>query len=63
MRLKKRHAFGERAGHAKLSSEEVGEIRFIWNNYAVLQKTLARGFGVGPNTISRIVHGVRRSLG
>lgn len=53
---KKRHAFGERNGHARLTEKQVMEIR---SRYCGSVSKLAREFGVSPATICDI--GKRRS--
>lgn len=56
---KGRHAFGERNGHAKLSSDQICEIR----SSALSQAKLASNFGVCQSTVSRIKGGLRRRRG
>jgi hypothetical protein len=57
--VKKRHAFGERNGHAKLTSAQVAAIRA---NSIATHQALAEQFGVRQSTVSRIRAGTRRAL-
>lgn len=50
MKEKKRHAFGERAGHSKLTSDQVQEIRRLYAEGGETYKSLGLRFGVGTTT-------------
>jgi len=56
---KRRHAFGERNGHARLSAKQVDKIRRATGNQTAIGKT----FGVRQSHISRIKSGKSRALG
>jgi hypothetical protein len=56
---KKRHAFGEKNGHVKLTKEQVAAIRSIEGS----NTEIAARYSVHQCTISRIKSGKRRSLG
>ena len=55
-KAKGRTALGERNGQAKLTDEQVREIRRIHGSGGVTQRSLARKFGVQFMQISRIVN-------
>lgn len=50
---------GERAGHARLTREEVRTIRRMYENGGISQAALGRRFGVSQSQIGRIVKGAR----
>lgn len=54
---KGRMACGERNGQAKLSDEEVGELRARHATGGIMQRELAEKFGVSRPTISKIISG------
>ena len=55
----KKPLFGERSPHAKLTNEEVKQIRemYKWHDKEFNQHTIAKMFGVSPATINSIVRG------
>jgi hypothetical protein len=53
----KRHAYGEKSGHAKLSEEQVKEIRQQYRNGNGTHRSLARKYGVHYTAIRLIVCG------
>jgi hypothetical protein len=55
-----RQAKGEGHGRAKLTDDQVTEIRTRWTAGAV-QAHLAREFGVSPTQVHNLVHGKQRS--
>lgn len=57
MRVKGRHAFGERHGRSRLKESDVIEIRRRHLSGGVTQSTLATEYGVAQGTISELVHG------
>ncbi len=56
MNAKGRHAFGEKNGSAKMTNEQVRDIRRRYAAGGVLQHTLAVEHGVADCTISQIVN-------
>lgn len=52
---KRRHAFGQRNGEAKLTDEQVRRIRELYETTGTTQRQLAARFGVAQSTISDIV--------
>lgn len=52
---KNRHAKGERQGHAKLTVDQVREIRRLQNDYS--RSVLAGKFGVSKRTVQFIIQG------
>jgi predicted XRE-type DNA-binding protein len=59
MARKGRSARGERNAHARLTAEDVAEIRRLSRMSHVTQAELARRFGVQRPAISRIISGTR----
>lgn len=57
---KGRQAKGERQGSAKLTKQEVDEIRNLHKSGLYMQRDLAKRFGMGQSQISRIVRGTSR---
>jgi len=56
---KRRHAFGEKNGHAKLTSEQVAAIKADTRKQVVI----AKEYGICPSHVSTIKSGKRRRLG
>jgi hypothetical protein len=52
-RVKKRHAFGERNGHAKLTKDEVMELRRL-HKCGVKQRILASRYSINQQSVSEI---------
>lgn len=58
---KKRHAFGPRNGHCKLSTETIAEIRRKWHSGRT-QRSIAREYGIDQGYVSVVVRGLARKL-
>ena len=54
---KKREARGSRTGRAKLTEQQVAEIRFIFRTGRFTQKELASKYAVNRGTIIKALHG------
>lgn len=59
---KKRIAFGERVGCAKLTDQEGREIRDLAKSGLFEQKVIASWYKVAPSTVANIKRGYRRSM-
>ncbi len=56
---KMRHTFGERNGQAKLTEEQVKQIRELKANNVCTQEKMTKIFGVSRTIISQIITGAR----
>jgi transposase-like protein len=54
--------FGENHGRARLSDEQVAEIKALYQSRGYTQAELARMFSIGPSQISRIIQGQSRAI-
>jgi len=57
--LKKRHAFGERHGQARISASDAAHIRQLWALRLRSQRQLAAQFGISQAQVSRIANSKR----
>jgi len=53
---KRRHAWGERNGHARLVEAQVLELRRLWREDRLPQGELARRFGIHKTKVNEIIH-------
>lgn len=56
---KRRHAYGDRHGQAKLTPGCVDRIKDIWRVGGASQKSIARYFGISQTQVSRVLAGAR----
>lgn len=62
-RLGEFSGFGESHYNAKLSTQDVAEIREVYFTTGLSQREIGDMYGVRQNTISRVISGARRSRG